>query len=165
MKQRWIMICCLLTLALLPLAAGDLAFSLGFSWELGLRVGVEYFFLPELAVKADIGTSVFSLEGDFALMYDLLLAYYPFQWQSPWTLGVAAGLTSGMSVFSEPPASMHALGLTLLPGYRFSDQFQLRLRCGLGYPLFIEEDRKEWGDVDSFLNCWPDLGLEGIFLF
>ena len=127
------------------------------TWDAGMRLGAEYSLTPKFALKADAGSTLFSLEGNFALTCDVFAVRKIFGSQNGFQLGLMAGLPYNMIVFGSRSA-MFSFGASLDSGYQWANGFGLYLRAGTGYPLFDDAGAWSFGNGKYFL--WPDLALE-----
>ena len=141
------------------------------TWDMGLRVGVEYRPFERVGFAAHVGSSLFSLEQDpetgrrsFLLTWDALALYYALPRSSPLQLNVCVGIPDGRMVFISPPAGEVSLGISSHVGYRVAEGVELFLRAGAGLPFFWGEGEPLHYDPTSFLlGLWPDLSLGGRF--
>lgn len=140
--------------------AQEFTISAGLSWDLCIKAGGSYMFMPGIGVKADVGISLFSAEGDFALCYDLLLAVRKGGGESPFSYGAYLGIPSGYLVFTEPAAVMFAPGISVFGGYSLNSDTELLIHFGAGYPAFLESGDWTWGNTRFPMGLWPDLGIE-----
>ncbi len=140
--------------------AQEFTISAGLSWDLCIKAGGSYMFMPGFGEKADVGISLFSAEGDFALCYDLLLAVRKGSEESPFSYGAYLGIPSGYLVFTEPAAVMFAPGISVFGGYSLNSTMELLVHFGAGYPLFLEGGNLTWGNTRFPLGLWPDFGIE-----
>ena len=127
------------------------------TWDAGMRLGAEYSVTPEFALKADAGSSLFSLEGSFALTYDVFAVRKILGSQNGFQLNLMAGLPYNMIVFGAHSA-MFSFGASLDSGYQWTNGIGLFLRTGAGYPLF--GDGGAWSFGNGKYIVWPDLALE-----
>ena len=162
-KVFFLLLCvCIFSTASVYAEAGDMAISFGVSYPLlDLEAGFSYALTDDLSLRADIGASLFSLEGDFTLTWDLFLAWK--LTQNPVVFGLYAGIPSAMMVFTDPTSFMVSFGGGAYCQYPFSDSFSLGARLGAGYPLFIISGEIEDKTTNFPLGIWPDLCLEAIW--
>lgn len=126
--------------------------------DFGMRFGLEYQFTDLFGVKADIGTTIFSFEGNFALTYDMMSVMYLYA--GTVSFDFCAGIIDGALVFSDPASFMWNLGLIARLVYPFSDRFSAGIELGAGYPLFYEDGVFSSGS-NAVLGIWPHLALAG----
>lgn len=151
----------LIALAAAPSAsaaeAGDLRLNLSITWDLGVRVGVGYRLSDRLGVQADLGSSLFVLEGAFMLTGDLFVTYDLLPSDGPFGLRIMAGVPDWRTVFIDPPAAEIAFGASLEAGYEFDGPWGVFLRAGAGLPIFLENGVLERRSTSYPLGLWPDL--------
>ncbi len=150
----------LTTMPIATIGAQQLQITAGISWDLALRGGITYMFSPNLGIKTDIGYSPFSGEGNLALTYDLLFIVKQQIPGSDFSFGAYIGLPTGYFVFTEPISLMNALGASVFGSYSITEQVNLSLRLGSGYPIFFKDNQWSSGETRFFLGLWPDLVLE-----
>ena len=132
------------------------AITLGFSWDLGPRIGVEYFPSRHFGFRAAVGSSLLSLEGDFCLSFEGCGVYRLIDRREGPSLDIIAGLTDSFLVFTSPLHLMTALGAGLRLTYPLWDSpLDIGIEGGAGYPIYWEDFRlKESNDL-----IWPHLEL------
>ena len=140
-----------------------LRLSVTVNWYLGLQVGVEYRPWPHVGFSADVGTSVFSLEGDFVLTYNGLLMLYAFPPTDSFQLNACIGVLNAMTVFTDPVAGELPIGAAIQVGYAATDWLELFFRVGEAVPFYWEPGRFERDEVRFPLGLWPDLSMGGRF--
>lgn len=144
-------------------SAEELNISAGISWDLSLKGGIRYMITPAFGIKADMGISLFSMEGDAAFTYDLFFVAKQNITGTPFGLGVYIGIPTGYFVFTSPFSIMNAFRLSLFTDYRLTNTVNLSLRAGGGYPLFFTDNSWGFKQTRFPLGIWPDLGLEAYF--
>ena len=140
-----------------------LRLSVTVNWYLGIQVGVEYRPWSHVGFSVDVGTSVFSLGGDFVLTYNALLMLYGFPPTEPFQLNACLGVLNAMTVFTEPLAGELPIGAAIQVGYAATDLMELFVRVGEAVPFYWEPGRFERDDVRFPLGLWPDLSMGGRF--
>jgi hypothetical protein len=138
-----------------------LKFNITVTWDLGLRVGVEYRPWDHLGFIADVGSTLFSLEedGGFALTYNVFVVVHAFSPQNAFQLSVCLGLPDGRTVFVKPTAGELAFGASIQAAYEITDAAQLFLRVGGGVPIFLEDGSWKYDRPRFLFGLWPDLSL------
>jgi hypothetical protein len=137
-------------------AAPSISLGLNVGWDLDFRVSAEMPIAPNYAVRAEIGSTLFSLEGAFALTYGLTGIRYFDTPIGALRLGIAFGVPDGMVVFTERGAGTLSLGGAVLASYGFGKGVSANLRAGVGYPFIYEGKSGSWGKT-AFGGFWPDL--------
>ncbi|GEM_PF-3410232 len=163
MRRKRILILFVFLSALMTLPA--ITISANFGWGMDIRLGIEIPLTESLSIKAEAGSSLFSLEGDFVLCYGLYGIWYATEPISNLKFGLTFGLNDGMFVFNGEKASMHAIGLAGKLNYDFGGGFAANLDLGGGLPLYFEEGRPRLGG-DAFLDWfWPCVKLGAKYAF
>ena len=124
---------------------------------MGIRFGAEYEILPGISLKADAGSTIFSLEGAFALTYDLFAVYRLTDKKQPFQADILVGLPYNMWV-PAAGAAMFAPGVSADVGWQFNETVALYLRAGGGYPIFFTGGNWTFGTKNW--PVWPDAALE-----
>lgn len=162
-KKTTVMLVLLSIFTLVTLAsvnAQQLEITAGISWDLAIKGGITYMFNPNMGIKTDIGYSPFSGEGNLALTYDLLFVVKQQIPNSNFNVGAYMGIPAAYIVFTEPVALMNAIGVSLFGSYPITEDIDISLRLGTGYPIFLKDNQWSTGDTRFFLGLWPDLALE-----
>jgi hypothetical protein len=131
------------------------------TWDLGLRVGVEYRPWDHVGFCADVGSTLFSFEDDgaFILTYNAFVMLHAFDPGEPFQLSACIGLPDGRTVFVDPLAGELAFGASIRAAYRVADRAALFLRVGGGVPIFHESGTWRYDRPSFPLGLWPDLSL------
>lgn len=140
-----------------------LRLSVTINWYLGIQVGVEYRPWPHVGFVADIGSTLFSLEGEFVLTYDSFLVLYAFDPSSRFQLNACVGVLNAMTVFTEPIAGELPIGAAVHVGYAATDWMELFFRIGEAVPFYWDPTTFELDEVRFPLGLWPDLSMGGRF--
>jgi hypothetical protein len=154
----------LLVLAALVALAGtataqELKVNVTVTWDLGLRVGVDYRPWDHVGFVADIGSTLFSLEGAFVLTGDAFVAVHAFPPDRPLQLSALVGIPDVRVIFISPPAGEIAFGVSGQAAYAVGERLDLFARVGGGVPFFLEEGEFGYRDIDFPLGLWPDVSL------
>ncbi len=130
--------------------------------QLDLRFGVEYRANNTFGRAADIGTTLMTLEGNFAISYDVTPVIYITDSVSgvPVNIDLVFGITDAMLVFTSPLAHMWNLGADLRASLKVTDTLSLGTEIGAGYPLFLEGSQFRYGS-NYFLGLWPHFEIFG----
>lgn len=158
--KRIILILILASMALGSAAqeAGDWCLELSAGWPFDLRLGAEVALSRDLALRAELGATIFSLEGDLALTYGLGGVWYFARAGEAFDFGLFAGLPDAMLVLADEPAHMLSFGAALAGRWKFARGMDAGVRLGAGYPLFIADGVSEWGG-GPIGGLWPDARL------
>lgn len=127
------------------------------TWDAGMRFGAEYSLTPRMTLKADAGSTLFSLEDNFTLTFDLFAVRKLLNRQNGFQVDLMAGLPYNMVVFGVDSA-MFSCGVSLDTGYQWKNGIGLYVRTGGGYPIF--EDEGVWSFGNGTNIFWPDLAIE-----
>ena len=134
--------------------------SVSLTWDLGLRVGVEYHLPTGYGISASAGSSLLSLEGDLALTGDLVGVVPLLRADDHTQVDFLAGVNNFILVITRPPSLMWALGVSGRAAVRIAERWDLALRGGLGYPIFSTAEGWSAGGTSFPLGLWPDLALQ-----
>lgn len=135
------------------------SFNIIFTWDLGLRLGVDYRPWDNAGISANIGSSLFSLEDDgFLITGDLLFMYHFSDPDQRLQLSTGVGIPDWRLVFTDPFAGEVALGVSGRAGYQF-EAWMPFIRAGAGVPLLREGSEFSIADTSLPLGLWPDLSL------
>ena len=137
--------------------AAPLRVTVSLTWDLGLRVGVDYRAWDHVGFSADIGSTLFILEGAFALTGDAFVVLYALPPESRVQVSACLGLVDGRYVFTSPGAAMFAFGGSVQGSYGFTERLDAFIRLGGGVPFFLEDGEFGRRDVSFPLGLWPDL--------
>ncbi len=124
-------------------------------WDIRLEIGAQFYFTDSFSLRTGIGSTLFSLEGDFALLYDLTGVWDFMPDTEGFGIELFAGLMDGYTVFTPSfPETMLSTGAGLGVYYEFSEKHRLGLKGGGGIPFMISTDKTGY-DLDFI----PDLTL------
>jgi hypothetical protein len=147
----------LVCLAVTVSAQESLRINVTLTWDLGLRIGIDYRPWDHVSFMADLGSTLFSLEGAFLLTGDAFVVMHAFPPESLWQLSAGVGIPDVRVVFIGPPAIELSLGASVQGAYRLSDAVDVFLRVGGGAPLFLEDGEIRYDRPAFPLGLWPDL--------
>lgn len=142
----------------------ELKLKVTLTWDLGLRVGVDYRPWDYVGFGADIGSTLFSLEGAFVLTGDAFVILYATPPADKLQLSARFGVPDWRCVFVRPLAAEIAFGASAEAEYAFSDSWGGFVRVGAGVPLFIEDGTTTWRGTSFPLGLWPDLSLGAAYV-
>ena len=134
------------------------------TWDLGLRVGVDYRPWDHVGFGADIGSTLFSLEGALVLTGDAFVSLYATPPENNLQLSARLGVPDWRCVFVRPLAAEIAFGASAEVEYAFSRVWGGFLRVGAGVPVFMQDGTTTWGGTSFPLGLWPDLSLGGTYV-
>lgn len=129
------------------------------TWDLGLRLGVEYRPFTSVGFSADIGSSLFSLQGTFLLTADTFVVFYFFPPDNRFQLSARVGVPDARLIFIKPAEGEIAFGVSVEGGYHVADRLDAFLRVGGGVPFFWDGESFAQRKVSFPLGLWPDLSL------
>ena len=141
------------------LAAAPLQLNVTLTWDLGLRIGLDYRPWDHVGFSADVGSSLLGLEGSFALTWDAFVVLHAFGPEEPWQLSACLGVVDGHSVFVTPMASEISFGASVQGSYRVTESLAAFLRLGEGVPFYVQEGEFARDDVSFPFGLWPDISL------
>jgi hypothetical protein len=133
----------------------ELSLDATIGWTLDLRLGAEVSVTDNISLRAEIGTSPFSLEGNFVLTYALSGIWYFTQFDNGLDLGILVGMPDGMIVFTENTSYMFSFGAAFLTKWEIGSGLYFNAHLGAGLPYTIDNGIGEWGQT-SFWGLWPD---------
>ncbi len=136
-----------------PITNNPLKICMQLTWDAGVRFGAEYEISPCFALKSDIGTTLFSFEGNLVITYDIFGVWELLKKNSPFQINLLFGLPYNMYVFGVN-SEMYSFGCSLEFGYRFNKKYALYFRGGGGYPVYYNSGKWSSGIL------WPDAALE-----
>ena len=108
MRMRWRIVALASLLACSASAAAaptTVRLSVTVNWYFGLRVGVEVRPWERVGFAADVGTTAFSLGGEFVLTYDAFVMLYAFDRGSDLQVNACIGIPDATVIFSDPVAT------------------------------------------------------------
>jgi len=109
-----------------------------------------------LSILADVGSTVFSLEGAFVLSGSTLAAYNFAPGNAPYEAAVCFGLTDWRYVFADPGAAQISAGASGRFSYDMGS-WRPFVRLGAGIPAAIEQGSASIGRSAFPLDLWPDI--------
>lgn len=134
-----------------------------FSWDIGLRLGAGVQVSDNLALKADIGSNIFSLEDAFVLTYDLTAvlqlvnpADFISEPKDHWGLDVHMGLLDAFTSFKANTPTLLVGGVSAAPYFRFDERWKMGIRLGAGIPVEINTG---YYGVEVGEGIFPDMAL------
>jgi hypothetical protein len=159
--MKWLIAVSLISLTLLittsPAAvASEQLLSVSCDGFLGVRVGIESRFDPQMGIRADLGAAIFGL-----FLADAFFVLYLLPEEQRFRLNLLLGIPTASAPMTLE-AGMVALGMSLAAGYRFTETFSMDLRLGAGFPFFFERGKDIIRPVKFpfFIPyLWPDLVL------
>jgi hypothetical protein len=137
-----------------------LKFNVVFTWDLGLRLGIDYRPWDHVGFAANVGSTLFSFEeGDgFILSGDASVMYHVSDPAEPFQLSAGFGIPDWRMVFTDPFATEVSFGASGRAAYQF-DGWGPFVRLGAGVPLFWEGDDFSVAGTTFPLGLWPDVAV------
>lgn len=136
---------------------------LDISWEPGVRLGAGIQVSDNLAIKADIGSNIFSLNDSFTLTYDLCAvlqiinpADFISEPKDHWGLDAHLGLLDAFTVMTANVPTLLVAGVSAAPYFRFNESWKIGARLGAGIPIGINTDNPGIGIEDGI---FPDMAI------
>jgi hypothetical protein len=153
MKRK---IACLVLLLVLCIssAGADCLLSVSCDPFLGVRLGVESRFRPNMGLRVDAGAAFYGV-----LLADAFYLFYLLPEDHRFRLNLLIGIPTASTPITFEGA-MVSLGISLAAGYRFTDIFSMDLRLGAGFPIFFERGK----EVIRSVYLWPDIVLSANFI-
>lgn len=140
-----------------------LRFTVAVTWDLGLRIGIEYRPFRYVGFAADIGSTLFSLEGAFLMTGDVFTVFYLFPRENSFQLSARVGIPDWRVIFIKPAQGEVAFGASVDGEYQFSQKLGGFIRLGGGVPFFWDGESFAYRKVSFPLGLWPDLSLGARF--
>jgi hypothetical protein len=138
---------------------GEFRVAVTATWDLGLRVGVDWRPWEHVGFAADVGSTLFSLEGAFILSGDAYVVIHGLPPEDRLEASLRLGVPDWRVVFAGPAQAMVALGVSAQIGYAIVGPWNVFARAGAGVPWFVSSDGIALDRTSFPLGLWPDLSL------
>jgi len=131
----------------------DNLFCINLNWQLGIRFGYEYNFNNHIGIKTGIGVGIPGI-----IMAEAFLTVKTFCDNPLWQFTICSGIPNIMMPIGTW-ALMISPGVSVLIRRKISENLNINLRIGEGFPLFFEKGKDVIRDVNLPLGLWPDLNI------